>query len=674
VRVVSPEDNERLRQQEASHSNLQSILPDLVNYVRQGWDSAKRAKIRIEEQMVDAIRMRNSEYSPDKLKKIQQTGGSEAYFNLPETKCRAAKAWIEDILLQPGESPWGIKPSPSPELSPIELSKLAQRIQEAAINQAVMAEQQTGQPVNIQALRSTIEQALVIAEAHISDAERKQAAATAEKMETTIEDQLHAARFKPELRMFVDDIVTFHCAILKGPTGRMSSELEWEQTEQGAFPKIGKKLILQAKRVSPFNIYPGADATGPNDGDIYERCRYTRRDLEGMIGVPGYREDAIRSVLYEHRSGGLREWLWTDNEIDRIRNISQLSSYDTSKIDALECYLSVPGSMLLQWNIPGVTDVTQEYEIIGILIGRHLVYVTLNPHPLNQRPYSVASMMSNPDGFWGRGIPQTIKHDVEGANAIYRSIFNNAAMASGPLVQEFVDRLAPGEIPGQIYPMKVYLTTDDMTGSNQAPVQFFNVPLTALGMIDVLRYVAAMADEHSGVPAYAHGSEDVGGAGDTASGLSMLMTAAARGIKNVVRNIDEAIEDFIKRYYVWNMLYNPDQTIKGDLEVIVRASTELLIKEQLLIRRKEILAQTNNPVDLQITGLEGRANLLREVLKAADIPVDEVIMGQPNAPIVDPANNSNPQAQSQNTDAAGNPAGGQDGAMVAQPPVKQVAQ
>jgi len=676
VRVISPQDAEKLRQQEAQHSNLQQLMPELVSYIRQRWDAAKRSKITIEMEMIEAARMRKGEYAPDKLAKIQAAGGSEAYFNLPETKCRAAKAWIEDVILQPGQKPWGMRPSPVPELSPIERMKLQTAIREAAITQAVMEEQASGQPVNLRVLRQRIEAAITIAEAKMTDAEFAQASATAKKMEKVVEDKLVEAKFSTEFRAFIDDIVTFHCAILKGPFARNVPKLGWEQQPGHFTPKVSSKQTLQVKRVSPLNIYPSADATGPNDGDLIERTRYTRRELSQMIGVPGYREDAIRSVLYEHRSGGLREWLWTDGEVDRIRNISQLSSYDTTKIDGLECYLSVPGSLLVDWNIPGVQDVTKEYEIIAILVGRHLVHVTLNPDPLGRRPYSVASMMNNPDGFWGRGIPQTIKHDCDAANMLFRSAINNAAMSALPLVQEMVDRLAPGEIPGQLYPGKVYLTTDDMGGGTQAPIQFFNVPLTAHALIDVLKFTAMMADEHSGVPAYAHGSENVGGAGETASGLSMLMSAAARGIKNVVRNIDEAIEDLIGRCYVWEMLYNPDQTIKGDLEVRALGSSELLIKEQLMIRRKEYLAMTNNPVDVQIMGLQGRANMHRETLKAMDIPPDEILLGAPpvpNAPVVSSANNADPNAQqpqpgqqTQATDAAGRPAGGTDTALFQQ--------
>ena len=52
---------------------------------------------------------------------------------------------------------------------------------------------------------------------------------------------------------------------------------------------------------------------------------------------------------------------------------------------------------------------------------------------------------------------------------------------------------------------------------------------------------------------------------NTASGLSMMMTAAARGIKNVVQNIDiDIMSPAVEQMYDYNMQFDPDETLKGD--------------------------------------------------------------------------------------------------------------
>ena len=64
---------------------------------------------------------------------------------------------------------------------------------------------------------------------------------------------------------------------------------------------------------------------------------------------------------------------------------------------------------------------------------------------------------------------------------------------------------------------------------------------------------------------------------------------------------------------------------KGDAKAKARGSDTLIHKEAATARQQELLGITNNPTDMQIIGLEGRREQLKEVYKSADIPVDRVI-------------------------------------------------
>ena len=48
-----------------------------------------------------------------------------------------------------------------------------------------------------------------------------------------------------------------------------------------------------------------------------------------------------------------------------------------------------------------------------------------------------------------------------------------------------------------------------------------------------------LADEATGIPSYSHGATGVQSTTRTASGMSMLMGAAALSIKTVIKNIDD---------------------------------------------------------------------------------------------------------------------------------------
>ena len=61
------------------------------------------------------------------------------------------------------------------------------------------------------------------------------------------------------------------------------------------------------------------------------------------------------------------------------------------------------------------------------------------------------------------------------------------------------------------------------------------------------------------------------------------------------------------------------------IEATEIAALALFIKEAVSLRRTELLTTTNNPVDMEIIGMEGRAEMLRESVRAAQFSVDRVI-------------------------------------------------
>jgi hypothetical protein len=105
----------------------------------------------------------------------------------------------------------------------------------------------------------------------------------------------------------------------------------------------------------------------------------------------------------------------------------------------------------------------------------------------------------------------------------------------------------------------------------------------------------------------------------------MLMDNAAKGIKAAILSVDRVISMVVTRFYVHNMMFNPDPYIKGDFTVIARGAMGLMHKEQVAVRRNEFLAATANPVDLQIVGPEGRAYLLREIAQGLDMDTDKLV-------------------------------------------------
>lgn len=607
-------DAEAQRQQLLAAQKQRMYEQTIAGQIRRDWEQAKRAKQEPERKMLDSLRRRKGEYSADKLAEIRGTGGSEIYMQITATKCRAAAAWIRDVLMPTHEKPWGLDPTPVSEVPPAVQQAIMQELQIAA-QQAQQQAAQQGQPGQPVDMRNLLDDAVEDMKTRANQA----AKAAADVMEETIEDQLQEGGWIDALEQYIDDFVTFQAAVLKAPVLRRKSVLAWADGWQ---PVKNYEISPQVERVSPFDLYPSQDATTPDDAAfIFERARFCRSDLSAMRGVPGYNEQAIDEVLREYGQGGLKDWLWTDAERAQIegRGHEWLSSDAT--IDGLIYYGSAMGLSLLQWGVPAEQiDPLEEYQIEAILIGRHVVRLVLHNDPLERRPYGVSSFQTVPGAFWGQSIPELMADLQDTCNATARALINNLAIASGPMVEVNYDRLAPGEDGTDLHPWKVFQTKSSTQSGNSPAIHFYQVSSHAAELMGVYEQFERKADEVTNIPRYMYGSERVGGAGSTASGLSMLMESANKGIKAAIGHIDRGtIRRVIEAFWIYNMLYNPNRNLKGDCKVVARGSSAMLMRERTQMMRREFLQATANPLDMQLVGNKNRARLLSTIAKQLDI-------------------------------------------------------
>lgn len=644
------------RAQPQVQQDNEPAIEGLAAYVRKAWESAKQAKSRIESEMVEALRQREGEYSPDKLSAIREHGGSEIYMMLTNAKCRAAEAWVRDVIFQPGERPFSAGPTPVPTPPPGIADGIAQMVMQEA-EQAIM------QGLYVSP-KEVYERGRQVAE-EVRRRVEEDAKHAAELMEDEIDDAFVQGEFYDALDGMIPDLVALNAGFIKGPVIRRKAKLVWEQNEVGrTVARASDEITSIYYSPSPFDVYPSADSRGPNDGYILERIPTRRGALHGMIGVPGYKEDAIRKALIEYQHGFTIDTPieQTRRELEKSHNW-QLSPDKT--LDVLEFWGSVPGSLLIQWGMDDarVTDPQAEYEACVWLVGRHCVRAVLNEHPLKHRPYSMASYDRINGAFWGRGLPRLIRDLQDMCNSAARSLNNNMAFSSGPIGEVEMDRLAAGEDPTNIYPMRMLQTKSSATTPAPA-VRWHNIPSNAQELMAVYQFFSQIADIYSGVQSFEHGNNPRTGAAGTASGLSMLLNASSRLVKRVIAGVDKAITACVDRQHALIMLYSEKEYLKRDVEIEARGASSLLVKEQQQVRLIEMLGMTNNPVDLQIMGQEGRTEMLREAVKALAIdtakviPPDDVIRARAMAAVAQAAQQQ-PQ-QPRQLDAAGNPAGGQD--------------
>jgi hypothetical protein len=594
------------------------MLTSLASHVRKCWEEARDAKRPIETTMLKSLRQRKGEYEPDKLAAIRESGGSEIFMMVTETKCRGAESWLRDILRDEGRVTVGQKPTPEPELPP----DFNQKVSQAQAQQIIQLVQ-SGAPIDPQAMEDIQTSALEEAQREVME----EATERAEAMQTFIRDQFTEGGMVDAFDAFISDLVTYPNAFLKGPTVRRVRNLQWAKGPDGSYsPLVEEKLAPTYSRVDPFRFYPEPGITRLKDGYSIEHHDLSESDLTDLIGVPGYDDEAIRALLAE---GPSNDWMWgAEYTKESLENKYTTWRTDVNKFGALEFWGRVSGKLLREWGLSSedVPDIAAMYDANVWLVGSWVIKATLNYDPLGDKPYRTTSFIKLPGAFWGRGVPELIEDVQAMCNAAARALSNNMGIASGPQVEVTADRLAPGEKITQMYPWKIWQTVSDPMGSGRPAINFMQPDDRSGPLMQVYQQFARMADEQSGIPAYMYGDGQVGGAGRTSSGLSMLMGSAGKGIRQVIMHIDfDAIGPTVTSQYNWNMQYVDRPDIKGDCEIVPRGAVTLANREQLNVRRVEFLQATANPIDAEIVGMPGRAAILREVAKGLSMPVDDIV-------------------------------------------------
>lgn len=598
------------------------IIQGMAAYIQKCWQEAKDAKEQsVEPRMFQSLRQRRGEYDPDILAQLHSQNSSLVYMHITSNKCRSASAWLRDAL---GNLPWECEPTPVATLEP----KLEAEITNVKAPEALLQAVQMGYAPTMVETVQLMSAMKDEAASNKQDIARK----IAERMTRKMRDQLIEGGFEQALDAFIDDLVTFPAAILKGPVVRTRPSLRYVEKEGGGFSvDVQDKFKLEWERVSPFDIYPAPDASTIDDGYLIERHRLTRGDLQALRKVEGYSPEAINGALAEYHSGHISE-LAIDAERQAAEGKAITTSTNPSKlIEALQFWGPVQGRMLVEWGmmpeeIGADFDPLSDYEVEAWLVGSYVIKLQLNPDPLNRKPYYKTSLEEIPGSFWGNSIPDLCRDVQRVCNSAARALVNNMGISSGPQVVVDIASLPQGAEISDMYPWKIWLSDAGRAASPQAPVSFFQPTSNAGELMNIYSTFAMLADEYTGIPRYMTGAGTTAGAGRTASGMSMLMNNAGKTIKGVVANVDRVLKPAIERLYFYNMMYGDDPELKGDVNIVVKGALNLSQQELQQQRLNELMQIVfSNQAVMGLVGPNGSLELLRRVFEKVGLDLNKIL-------------------------------------------------
>ena len=639
-----------------------SELQTLVRFVMERYTKAEDTRRQDEDRWLQAYRNYRGIYGPD----VQFTDAekSRVFIKVTKTKTLAAYGQIIDVLFANQKFPISVDPTVLPE----------------GVSDAVNFDMQPQQPqaqmgpaspfgydgdgmdfppgATANSLREMQLGAFAEKLREVDNLKEGQgltasqitfypAMIAAKRMEKKIMDQLEEAHASKQLRSTAFEMSLFGTGIMKGPFAIDKEYPNWD--EEGEYnPTI--KTVPSTSHVSVWNFYPDPDAANMDDAQyVIERHKMSRTQLRSLKKRPFFRSQVIDDVI-EMGEGYVKKY-WEDD----LRDYQ--TEHDIDRFEVLEYWGTIDREVLESADV----DIPEEFEDIDEVQANiwycngRILRAVLNPFKPARIPYYAVPYELNPYSFFGVGIAENMDDTQTLMNGFMRMAVDNAVLSGNLLIEIDETNLVPGQ-DLSVYPGKVFRRQGGAPGQAIFGTKFPNVSNENMQLFDKAR---VLADESTGFPSFAHGQTGVAGVGRTASGISMLMNAAAGGIKTVIKNVDDyLLAPLGKAMFSFNMQFDFDADIKGDLEVKARGTESLMANEVRSQRLMQFMQIASNPT---LAPFAKFPYIVREIAKSMDLDPDKVTNSFEEAALQQKIMQQNaPPAPPAGQQAQGGPPGVQD--------------
>ena len=590
----------------------------IVGLVRDKFSKASTARDTEERRWIQAYRNYRGLYGPDV--QFTSTEKSRIFVKVTKTKVLAAYGQIVEVLFGNNKFPITIEPTTLPEgvASSVHFESdkpLRDAEADAKDNKLLPGETLPQLQERLAGLNDKLEPVMDILKEGPGTTPTAitihPAMIAAKKMEKKIHDQLEESNANKQLRVAAFECSLFGTGVMKGPFAIDKEYPNWSKDGEYT-PTI--KTIPQTSSVSIWNFYPDPDAMNMDEAEyVIERHKMSRSQIRALKNRPFFRSNSIDLAISMGESY-TKEW-WEQAMEDDTNEAS------SERYEVLEFWGNVDTDILKEHDID-MPEELKNFDQVSVNIwvcNGQVLRLVMNPFTPSLIPYYAVPYEINPYNIFGVGLAENMDDTQTLMNGFMRMAVDNAALSGNMLIEVDETNLVPGQ-DLSVYPGKVFRRQGGAPGQAIFGTKFPNVSNENMQMFDKAR---VLSDESTGFPSFAHGQTGVSGVGRTASGISMLMSAANGSIRNVVKNVDDyLLGPMAKAFYNFNMQFNFDEEIKGDLEVKARGTESLMANEVRSQRLMQFLQVVQNPVLAPFARMD---YIIREICKSMDLDPDKLV-------------------------------------------------
>jgi len=610
----------------------------IIPFIMQRYHRAEDYRRQDEERWLRAYRNYRGLYGPDV--QFTEAEKSRVFIKVTKTKTLAAYGQIVDVLFAKNNFPLTVDPTELPDGVVDNVSfdpAMPKELQEDERGDSVSPYGFNGDGREIPkgATSKTLEESLnpeLRDKLEPIDNIKKGAGTTptsvtfspamiaAKKMQKKIQDQLDESSASKHLRSTSFEMALFGTGVMKGPFAVDKEYPSWDDETGEYSPTF--KTIPQVSHVSVWNFYPDPDANNIEEAQyVIERHKLSRSQMRNLKKRPYFRSTVIDEAIALGENYDKEYW---ENDL-----ADYAPEHGVDRFEVFEYWGMCDVEMLQDQGVDIPKELTEMDELqanVWICNGK-LIRMVLNPFKPSKIPYMAAPYELNPYSFFGVGIAENMDDTQTLMNGFMRMAVDNAVLSGNLLIEVDETNLVPGQ-DLSVYPGKVFRRQGGAPGQAIFGTKFPNVAGENLQLFDKAR---VLADESTGFPSFAHGQTGVQGVGRTASGISMLMGAASGTIKNVIKNVDDyLLRPLGEGLFQFNMQFDFDPEIKGDLEVKARGTESLMANEVRSQRLMQFLQVSSNPALAPFAKFQ---YIIREIAKSLDLDPDKVTNNMNDAAI-----------------------------------------
>ena len=620
--IMMEEDSIALSDTEDSVSedaNINSIIP----FVMERYKRSEDYRYQDEQRWLKAYRNYRGLYGPDV--QFTEAEKSRVFIKVTKTKTLAAYGQIVDVLFANQKFPLSVEPTELPEGVVGDVNFDPLEPEQARELQSPYGFAGDGNDLPPGATEISLMDRLGPLQSKLEPIEDKlkegagktpsaitfsPAMIAAKNMQKKIHDQLEESGANKHLRSASFEMALFGTGIMKGPFAVDKEYPNWN--DEGTYdPKF--KTVPQVNYVSVWNFYPDPDANNMEEAQyVLERHKMSRSQLRALKKRPYFRDTVIDEVV--QLGENYNKYYWEDDLSDYA------PEHGVDRFEVLEYWGMVDTALIEEQGVE-IPEELQDFDElqanIWICNGK-LIRMVLNLFKPAKIPYVASPYELNPYSFFGVGIAENMDDTQTLMNGFMRMAVDNAVLSGNLIVEVDETNLVPGQ-DLSLYPGKIFRRQGGAPGQAIFGTKFPNVSSENMMLFDKAR---VLADESTGFPSFAHGQTGVQGVGRTASGISMLMNAASGSIKTVIKNVDDyLLRPLGEGFFRFNMQFDFDPNLKGDLEVRARGTESLMANEVRSQRLMQFLSVASNPALAPFAKFQ---YIIREIAKSMDLDPDKV--------------------------------------------------